>query len=781
MRRRRKAPTGSGGWVRTLWLDRIRDVAARIPAGVSLLCSCVILACFNCYETGLAIAQVVTPAAIERDTRKDIVRGIYDVIPPPRPVTDEMLRNPPAADWLGYRANYASWGYSALRDINRHNVARMSLAWVAPMAAGPNEATPIAHDGVLFVPNPNDVIEALDGRYGARLWLYRRVLPADIAQPNAAGGKLPASLFPIKRNIAIYQDKVYTITADQYVAALNARDGRLEWQTEVGDYHQMVSTSGPMVADGKVITTRSCDPSYPGGCFVTAHDASNGKEVWRRRLIPAPGEPGDETWMGLPLDKRVHVGAWGVPSYDPTLGLLYVGTSVPAPSPEVLRGTSGGDVLYSNSTLALDVKTGAIAWYFQHLPRDNWDQDHVFERLLVDAPFDPDPQAVMAENPQVRRGQMRQVLTGVPGKTGLVWTLDRKTGQFLWARTTVPQNLITSVDPVSGRPTINEALILKSATARYPLVCPADTGGKNWPASAYSPRSAALYVPLLDSCVQIDVTTTSPKPADLYALGWRHQTPDPAKTGWLEAISIETGRTLWRHEQRGRLFGVLATAGDLIFAGDSAGRFMAFDALTGAVLWATQLHASVSGTPISYAIDGEQYIAVAVGGGDWLSDYANELSELRVRRGGNMLYVFRLGSRQVKLNPLDIERSAQSAGESALTASLKTNIAMGARAYKTQCAGCHGDAMEGSGHVPALIGCAFYARWGEKPIEDFYSRINLTMPPGAASPLDAATTANLVAYWGDTQGAPSSLTRTAGYWSAMKMKAFGSGCSNERP
>ena len=354
-------------------------------------------------------------------------------------------------------------------------------------------------------------------------------------------------------------------------------------------------------------------------CFIAAHDAATGAEIWRTHTIPGPGEPGDETWGAVPWPERRHVGAWGVGNYDPNLNLIYWGTSVPAPSLEVLRGTAGLDVLYSNSTLALHANTGEIVWYYQHLPRDNWDMDHVFERYLIDVPVAPDPGEVPWINPRIEPGEVRRVLTGIPGKTGIIYTLDRQTGEFLWARETLYQNVIDAIDPETGRVQINEEMIVQPFEEI--LVCPSIGGGKDWPAGAYSPRTGLMYQPQQNMCNLLVGNTDSPTPEDGYALGWtivEDPTVDaePYTVGRIDAVSIRTGRTAWTVQQRAGLIGSLvATGGGLVFGGDVDRRFMAFDDETGALLWKTIVSGPVSGSAISYGVSGRQYVAVAVGGG----------------------------------------------------------------------------------------------------------------------------------------------------------------------
>ena len=242
----------------------------------------------------------------------------------------------------------------------------------------------------------------------------------------------------------------------------------------------------------------------PDACIITAHDARTGAELWRRRTIPAPGEPGDETWGGVPFEERVHVGTWMPPSYDPELRLIYQGTSVTSPAPKFMLGGVDNTHLYHNSTLALDVDTGEIRWYYQHL-NDHWDLDHPFERILVDIAVAPDPEAVSWINPRLQPGEVRKVMTGIPGKTGIVYTLDRETGEFLWATPTVAQNVISDIDGATGAVTVNSEVVF-TAYGQEVLACPTWAGGKDWEAGAYSPLTNTMYFPLRNTCARMLAT-----------------------------------------------------------------------------------------------------------------------------------------------------------------------------------------------------------------------------------------------------------------------------------
>ncbi|HEX6997883.1 MAG TPA: PQQ-binding-like beta-propeller repeat protein [Gammaproteobacteria bacterium] len=551
------------------------------------------------------------------------------------PVTDEMLRNPDPADWLMWRRTLDSWGYSPLDQINRRNVSQLRLVWTRTLAPGDQEGTPLVYDGVMYFPNPNDITQALDAATGDLIWEYRRRVPDDV------GEYFPAA--PTNRNLAIYGNHILDNGADGYAYALDARTGNLVWETLILDYrHGAKNSSGPIsIPGGKVISGRSCEPEGgPEACVVTAFDAETGEELWRTRTIPKPGEPGSETWGDVPYEKRWHVGMWMVPSYDPETNRIYVGTSVTAPAPKFMLGGNQEQHLYHNSTLALDADTGEILWHFQHVV-DHWDLDHPFERLLLEVEVAPDPDAVAWINPRVRPGEVRKVITGIPGKTGLVYTLDRETGDFLWARETIQQNVIESINVESGRATVNPDKVF-TAAGQEKLICPSTSGGKNYPAGTYSPLTGLMYYPLQNTCMMSTSAAEEQSIEELYAIRNRVQiTPGEENVGVIEAISPETGRTAWKHEQRAGVLSLVSTGGGLLFGGDVNGRFRAFDQETGEVLWEVNLGAPVNGYPISFAVDGKQYVAVSTGGSGLAYGLARLSPELRPGTG-NQLFVFAL-------------------------------------------------------------------------------------------------------------------------------------------
>ena len=558
-------------------------------------------------------------------------------------VTDEMLQNPADGDWLMWRRTLDSWGYSPLEEITKTNVSELRLVWTRDLATGTGEITPLAYNGMLFVPQANDVIEAFNAATGDFIWDYQRDIPEDLYE--LVGGNARNN-----RNLAIYEDKIINTSDDNHIFALNALTGEEVWETEILDYQVNSAThsSGPIIADGLAISGRSCRPwGGPNACIVAAHNASTGEEVWRRRLIPAPGEPGDETWGDVPFESRHHVGSWMVPSFDPELGLIIMGTSVTSPAPKFYLGGTDNKHLYHNSTLALEIETGEIRWYYQHM-NDHWDLDHPFERLLVETEVTPDPDQVTWINPNLNPGETRKVITGIPGKTGIVYTLDRATGEFLWATPTIEQNVVVDIDGSTGAVTENPEIIFREAE-QIVFVCPTWLGGKDWEAGAYSPLTNTMYYPLRNTCANMlatgnfesdtarALTAGGQGGLAIYQLAARHQlTPGTENLGTVRAISAETGRTEWLYETRAGTMSLVTTGGGLVFGGDANGRFRAFDQETGEVLWEINLGSSVSGYPISFSVEGKQYIAVNTGGGQ-----PSLTPELRPSRGTN-LYVFAL-------------------------------------------------------------------------------------------------------------------------------------------
>jgi PQQ-dependent dehydrogenase (methanol/ethanol family) len=550
------------------------------------------------------------------------------------PVTEAMLLDPPAEDWLMWRRTQNHWAHSDLDQIDRDTVSNLGLSWAWTLDPAANEVTPLVHDGVMFLVQGNDFVQALDARDGTLLWQYRREVV-----DHAAG------LAAVNRNGALFEDKLYIATHDAFLVALDVATGQVVWEQPVGDWtigHHY--SGGPQIINGNVVAGMSGCYYINTGCWISAHDSDSGEELWRTNTIPGPGEPGGDTWGDVPPESRRGGSAWIAPSYDPDLNLIYYGIAVPIPWGSVQRGTGDADVLYTNSTLALDGDTGEIAWYFQHIPNEEWDLDHPFERLIVETAVSPDPDSVEWLNEDIVPGETRKVITGIPGKTGIIWTLDAATGDFLWARSTNYQNVVVDVD-VEGRHGVSNPDLRQPDVGEELFVCPHLLGGINWQAVAYSPKTNALYTPTNNTCMTYTLNPVQPTVGAHHgsARSTRVHVPDSDElVGLLTAVSVETGETLWQVRQRAGFHGsVLSTGGDLVFVTDDARRFRAFDAETGDVLWETILNSTAGGYPVTYMVDGEQYVAIGAGGAGSASP-RSITPEYQQNPGGNMLFVFKL-------------------------------------------------------------------------------------------------------------------------------------------
>ena len=523
------------------------------------------------------------------------------------PVTNDILQNPDSEDWLHWRRTLDSWGYSPLDAINRDNVGGMELIWSTEMTPGVQEGTPLVYDGIMYLPNPGDVIQALNAGSGEMLWEYKREMPEDL------GDYL--GFHETMRNVAISDESIIYTSNDEFIVALNVHTGEINWETQILDYRTQPAqhSNGPIVINGMAVSGRNCQPpAGPEACFIAAHDTETGEEIWRTYTIQRPTGDETDTWGDVSWEGRWHVGAWMAPSYDPELNLIYMGTSVTAPAPKFLLGGNDKEHLYHNSTLAINPEDGTIKWHYQHLV-DHWDLDHPFERLLVNTKVAPNAEHVPWINPAIDPEKEYKVITGIPGKTGLVYTIDRETGEFLWARPTVYQNVVDSIDGATGKATVNpDALFHEEGQERE--ICPSTSGGKNWWAGAYSPLTNAMYYGLQNTCMDQTVTLSEPDQDSLYGFFAREKLAEGrTNVGTVFAVSAETGETLWTYEAAGTVLSMVTTAGGLVFGGDIEGNFRAFDQLTGEVLWEVNLGSSITGYPISFAVNGKQYISVGTG------------------------------------------------------------------------------------------------------------------------------------------------------------------------
>ena len=647
------------------------------------------------------------------------------------PVTQEMLRNPEPGEWLHWRGTQNAWGYSPLDQITTENVGQLQLVWAWAMDdTGPQETAPLIHDGVMYLPHPGNVVQALDAANGDLIWEYR---------PEWAGDGAGAFGSGVQKNIAIFGDRIFAATSRATILALDARNGKLVWETQTADpalgYRY---SAGPIIANGKLVTgITGCGRYKDDVCFITGHDPATGEEIWRTSTIARPGEPGGDTWGDLPLRFRAGSDAWIAGSYDPELNIVYWATSQAKPWARAVRGTDG-DALYTNSSLALDPDTGELLWYYQYLPGETHDMDEVFESLLIDVDG---------------RKQLFKM-----GKLGILWQLDRETGEFLGAIDVGYQNIV-DVDRETGEVTYRPGMVPEIGVEIN--MCPSTSGFKSWRAMSYDPNTRALYIPMTMNC---ELATFGPVEHVLGGGGAgpvkRVNTLHPysgGNLGEMLVIDVVEGDIMWRHRTPSPInTAAISTAGGVMFAGDYDRNVYAYDARTGKVLWQTRLPTSAQGFPVSYLAGGRQFIAIPVGtgGASWATMVPRDLiPHIRRPNNGNSIHVFALPAAarvEAERTRTTVADQVAPATEAAATVwdgvYTAEQAQLGAAAYRENCASCHAEDLGGGSNSASLVGVSFQFLWGNKTVHELFEAIRTTMPTDAPGSLPRQTYLNIVTY-----------------------------------
>jgi alcohol dehydrogenase (cytochrome c) len=508
------------------------------------------------------------------------------------PVTAERLKKPADGDWLMVRRTYDGWGYSPLTQIARDTVKRLQPAWVlATGVTNGHEAPPIVNHGVMFVATPGNQAIAIEAKTGAILWRYRRPLPEDVILLHATS-----------RGVALYGDKIFFASGDAVLVALDARTGKEVWTAKVEENRNGYYMSmAPLVAGGKVIVGASGGELGVRG-FIAAYDPDTGERLWKVFTVPAPGEPGSETWPAGDQWKTGGGPVWVTGSYDVETNLAFWGIGNGGPW---MGDQRPGDNLYTSSTLAVDVASGAIRGYHQYHPNDSWDWDEVSPPILVD---------------YKRNGRTIKGLIDV-ARDGYLWFLERTDGRinFVEGKPYVTQNVFRRLDPKTGRPDVDPAR--QPGTDKTAEFCPSHWGGKNWPPIAFSPGTRMIYIPANENlCTTMTGRPIAYSPGRVFIGATRtiQIAPGADHIGEVQAWNVDTGKRVWTHTFASSTnWGpMLATAGGLVFSGGTNDRlFRAFNAATGELVWEFPTNSGIVGQPSSFMVDGKQYIAVQSGWG----------------------------------------------------------------------------------------------------------------------------------------------------------------------
>ncbi len=654
-------------------------------------------------------------------------------------ISAERLLNPEAGDWLSYRRTNDVTAFSPLRQIDRTTVKQLRPVWSYSMRDNRRWlATPIVANGLMYIPEGSGRVTAFDAVSGDVRWIHDRQFPPDIAISEG---------YARTRGVSIYRDTLYWGTADSYLVALDARTGTLRWEVKTGDYHSGEGHAHPpLIAEGKVFLGQAGGDNGAPGRF-RAFDAETGALLWTVNTAPGPGDPGYETWTRRDVPP-LGGAPWNTVSYDPDLHLVYFSTGQPAPWSTALRG--GGDALYTNTVLAVEAQTGKIRWHFQLNPADDWDRAG-YENMLVDLTIAGRPRKAIIQT----------------GKMGWGVVLDRQTGEFLHAFKTAYDNVVTGWTP-QGRPIVNPALVPTVAdvdSGKVFEVCPHLHGARNLQAPSYSPLTRLYYLGINNSCMDAKVVPTP------YVRGRAYtgvtltakRAPGYDYVGEFVAFDPVSGKRTWTYRSptgAAMTGSALATAGGIVFGGTADREFFALHTDTGALLWQTRLNGDVSGAPITFEVNGRQYVAITAGGRTGPTTSFGPLTNVTLSEGTGAVWVFSasdhlpLQSSRVRAAPVLRSSSgvaaaaavgpAVAAGPAPSTRSTLDGVftsaqaGRGAQQFREACSTCHAIEEQAA---------SLRSKWGNGTLRDLFSVVSTTMPqnsPGSLSPNDYAS---LIAYY----------------------------------
>jgi alcohol dehydrogenase (cytochrome c) len=633
------------------------------------------------------------------------------------PITNERLHNPEPGDWISYRRTYDVTAFSPLTEINRRNVDDLRLVWAYTMRDNSRwVVTPIVANGLMYVPEGTGRVVAFDALTGELVWEQTRQFPDDISTSEA---------YRRHRGVSIYGDTIYWGTADSYLLALDARTGAIRWEAQTADYRDGEGHAHPpLIADGKVFI------GMAGGDFAArgklqAFDAETGEHIWTFYTIPGPEDPGAETWDWNAAFPPRGAATWNTISFDPELNLVYASTGQPSPWTTATRGL--GDSLYTNSIVAVDADTGELRWHYQLVPADQWDRA-AYESMLVDLPID---------------GVMRKALIQT-GKIGWGVVLDRETGEFLHAFRTAYDNTITGWTP-EGRPIYDPKTIPEPAdvdSGRVFEICPHIHGARNLQAPSYSPETGLYYLGVNNSCMNALAVTPVRGPFGLTGVSYTASlAPGYDFVGEFVAFNPVTGEREWVYRPQSgtpMTASALATAGGIVFGGTADRQLFALNDETGELLWQTRLNGDISGAPITYALDGKQYLAVAAGGRIAQTTTLGRLVGVDVPQGSGTVWVFALpdGEPRELARPVRLDTATRSLRDGVYQAS---QAAQGEQLFDRECSVCH--------EVENYAGANLIAKWGGGTLSDIYQDISLAMPPSNPGGLTPVSYASILAYF----------------------------------